>query len=120
MTTSKNLQELLNLARKSGVDITIRLTNDAQISELNREYLGRNNPTDVLSFDLNEETAQGYVLGEVAVNVDQAQRQSAEYGNSVEEEISELAAHGILHLLGVHHPDDDDVTVHGIDVSTKK
>ena len=50
-----------------------------------------------------------YYLGDVIVNKDQAQRQCTEYGNDLEHEISELVAHGVLHLLGVHHEDDDGI-----------
>jgi probable rRNA maturation factor len=48
-----------------------------------------------------------FYLGDVIVNKEQAERQASEFGNNVEQEISELAGHGILHLLGVHHDGDD-------------
>ena len=53
-------------------------------------------------------------IGDVVVNADQAKRQCREYGNTYEQELSELVAHGVLHLLGVHHPHDDETEVHGI------
>jgi len=76
---------------------------------------------DVLSFNLNQELPDGtYYLGDIIVNSDQAQRQATEYGNDLEHEIAQLVEHGVLHLLGVHHADDDDKTVHGISVEGVK
>lgn len=87
--------------------ISISIVDDKKIQQLNKEYLDRDYPTDVLSFNIDEETEDGeYYLGDVIINKKQAERQAEEYGNSFEEEISELAAHGILHLLGVHHEGD--------------
>jgi probable rRNA maturation factor len=48
-----------------------------------------------------------YYLGDIVVNIDQAERQAVEYENSVEEELAELVEHGVLHLLGVHHEGDE-------------
>ena len=56
---------------------------------------------------MDEEHDGQYLLGDIVVNRDQAQRQSSKYGNTLEEEISELVAHGMLHLLGVHHDGDE-------------
>ena len=95
--------------------ISITLTGDSEIQKLNKKYLKRDFPTDVLSFEIKEVDEDGSeLLGEIVVNTEQARRQSADYGTTYEEEISQLIAHGVLHLLGVHHPDDDDVSVHGV------
>lgn len=100
--------------------ISITLTDDLGIQELNKQYLNRDEPTDVLSFEIGEQMPDGTeYLGDVIVNTDQAKRQSADYGNTYEEEISELVAHGVLHLLGVHHPHDDEGNVHGVKVVKK-
>ena len=88
--------------------ISIYVSDDKEVQELNKKHLNRDYTTDVLSFNINEDMQDGtYYLGDVVVNKDQAQRQAKEYGNSVEQEISELAGHGILHLLGVHHKGDE-------------
>ena len=60
-------------------------------------------------YQADQKTEEGkYYIGDVVVNIDQAERQAAEYGNNLEQEVSELAGHGILHLLGVHHEHDDE------------
>ena len=88
--------------------ITIRITNDAEIKKLNKKFRKKDYATDVLSFNLDEKLEDGsFHLGDIVVNRDQAKRQAKDYGNTPEEEISELSAHGILHLLGVHHDGDD-------------
>ncbi|MDC0449199.1 rRNA maturation RNase YbeY, partial [bacterium] len=67
----------------------------------------KNESTDVLSFETNEVLEDGtFYLGDIIVNKEQAGRQAAEYDNSLEKEIAELVAHGVLHLLGVHHDED--------------
>lgn len=102
---------------KNNTVISVSIVGDSKIRKLNKKYLKRDYTTDVLSFNFDEEREDGtYFLGEIIVNKDQAARQSAKYNNTLEQEISELVAHGVLHLLGVHHPDDDENTVHGIPV----
>lgn len=91
---------------KKNVSISVSIVGDREMRELNKKHLNKDIPTDVLSFNIDQEddTAAGaYYLGDVVVNVDQAKRQAKDYENSLEEEISELVAHGVLHLLGVHH-----------------
>jgi probable rRNA maturation factor len=101
--------------------ISVTLSNDSTIKELNKKYLKKNSITDVLSFEINEKQKDGTLyLGDVVVNKDQAKRQARDYDNTVEEEISDLVAHGVLHLLGVHHENDDDNSVHGIAISKEK
>ena len=86
--------------------ISVSITNDKEMKKLNKKYMGRDYPTDVLSFEIKEKQENGsFYLGDIVVNKDQAKRQAGKYGNDFEEEISELVAHGVLHLLGVHHPE---------------
>lgn len=106
---------------KNKVFVTVNIVGDKDIQKLNKKYFNRNYPTDVLSFNLNEATNLGYYLGDIIVNKDQAKRQAPEYANSFEQEISDLLAHGMLHLLGIHHEGDDESSVHGIkDAKIKK
>ena len=79
-------------------EVSILLTDDAGITELNRRYLGRDRPTDVLSFYQTED--RGDVLGDVVISVETAKRQADERGKSLDDEMDLLLAHGILHLLG--------------------
>jgi len=86
-------------------DLTIVLTDDAQLHELNRDYLGIDAPTDVLSFPASEtdpETARRY-LGDILISVPRAEEQARAAGHELEAEVQLLAVHGTLHLLGYDH-----------------
>lgn len=88
--------------------VSISLVDDKEIRKLNKEYRDKDKVTDVLSFNIDEENEEGeYYLGDIVVNIEQAERQAEDYDNTVEEEISELVAHGMLHLMGVHHKGDE-------------
>lgn len=87
--------------------ISVFITDDREMKKLNKKYLGRDYTTDVLSFEIKEKQEDGTLyLGDIVVNKDQAKRQAKDYGNDLEEEISELVGHGVLHLLGIHHEED--------------
>ena len=86
-------------------DLTIVLTDDEQLHELNREYLGIDTPTDVLSFPASEtdpETARRY-LGDILISVPRAEEQARAAGHMLEAEVQLLVVHGALHLLGYDH-----------------
>ena len=83
-------------------DMTIVLTDDAQLHELNREYLGVDAPTDVLSFPASEtdpETGAQY-LGDIVISIPRAMLQAQAGGHPLEAEVQLLVVHGTLHLLG--------------------
>ena len=89
----------------ANADITIVLTDDAQLHELNREYLGVDAPTDVLSFPASEtdpETGTAY-LGDILISIPRAMQQAQAAGHPVEAEVQLLVVHGTLHLLGHDH-----------------
>ncbi|HSX39615.1 MAG TPA: rRNA maturation RNase YbeY [Candidatus Saccharimonadales bacterium] len=103
------------LSSKKPLYIGVKISDDAEIKAANKKYLKRDYTTDVLSFEVNEDSEDGtYYLGDVLVNREQAKRQAAKYKNTYEHEVAELVAHGVLHLLGVHHKDDDEKSVHGV------
>jgi probable rRNA maturation factor len=86
-------------------DLTIVLTDDTQLHQLNRDYLGIDAPTDVLSFPASEtdpETARRY-LGDILISVPRAEEQAHAAGHALEAEVQLLIVHGILHLLGYDH-----------------
>lgn len=88
-------------------DITIVLTDDSQLRELNRDYLGIDAPTDVLSFpasELDPETGARY-LGDILISFSRASEQAQSAGHPLEAEIQLLVVHGTLHLLGYDHAD---------------
>jgi probable rRNA maturation factor len=95
--------------------INLLLVSDKEITDLNKKYLKRNYATDVLSFEYSQVDAEGDIfVGDVVVSLDRAKEQAKDYKNSFEQEVAELAGHGVLHLLGVHHKADDENSVHGV------
>ena len=86
-------------------DVTIVLTDEAQLHELNRDYLGVDAPTDVLSFPSSEtdpETGARY-LGDILISIPRAETQAQAAGHPLEAEVQLLVVHGVLHLLGYDH-----------------
>ena len=93
----------------SNVELSILLCDDAFIHPLNRDYRGKDKPTDVLSFAMREEgDPQDPVLGDVIISIERAKEQSEERGHSIGVELALLLVHGILHLLGYDHEEDDE------------
>jgi len=86
-------------------ELSVTLVDDAEIKRLNREYRGRDRPTDVIAFSLGSPEEP---LGDVYVGADQARRQAEALGVPLSEELVRLAIHGTLHVLGHDHPDGDD------------
>jgi len=86
-------------------ELTIVLTNDARLKELNRDYLGIDASTDVLSFPASEtdpETGARYI-GDILISITRAQSQATAAGHPLESEVQLLVVHGVLHLLGHDH-----------------
>ena len=86
-------------------DLSIVLTDDAQLHKLNRDYLGIDAPTDVLSFPASEmdpETGRPY-LGDILISIPRAATQAEAAGHALEAEAQLLTVHGTLHLLGHDH-----------------
>jgi probable rRNA maturation factor len=87
------------------VDLSIVLADDARLHELNRDYLGVDAPTDVLSFPASEtdpETGARYI-GDIVISVPYAAKGAAKAGHPLESELQLLVVHGVLHLLGHDH-----------------
>ena len=94
------------------LSLGLRFTDDATITALNSTWRQRNQATDVLSFAALEE-APGLPdlscveLGDIVISLDTARRQASEHGHNLTRELRWLVSHGLLHLLGWDHPDDD-------------
>ncbi len=97
-------------------EIGLRLTNDTQIQELNAQYRQENKPTDVLAFASLETdfpqskemlASQPLYLGDIIVSIDTVQRQAQQQEHSLTTELAWLTAHGLLHLVGWDHPDEE-------------
>ncbi|MFN3599206.1 MAG: rRNA maturation RNase YbeY [Aquificaceae bacterium] len=97
------VESLLNLQGMQGIEISVYLTGDQVIRELNKNYRGKDKATDVLSFILDEPAGKYHLLGEIVISLDTAERQAKDLGHSLEEEIKRLLVHGFVHLLGYHH-----------------
>ena len=102
------------LGPNTEVDITI--VDNAEIHTLNREYRGIDRPTDVLSFALDEgdeepEVEDGeaeHLLGDVIISAPRAVEQGEEFGHGLTREMTYLAVHGMLHLLGYDHMEEEE------------
>lgn len=105
------------LSPAKAYELTLRLTDDAEIQALNAQYRHKNQPTDVLAFAALEvnspqlptqfQLSLPLYLGDVVISVDTAHRQAQQQGHSLQTELAWLAAHGLLHLLGWDHPDEE-------------
>lgn len=94
-------------------EVSVTFVDNEAIRALNRDYRGKDAATDVLSFptfeggeidktDINPETGC-VALGDIVISVERARAQAEEYGHSFERELSFLAVHSVLHLLGYDH-----------------
>lgn len=87
-------------------ELSLLIVDNAQIQQLNREYLQRDRPTNVLSFAMQEGAGQGVqpqLLGDVVISAERAAADAADAQVSFESELVFLLLHGILHLLGFDH-----------------
>ena len=121
-----SLEEMENIVRRAveitgplydveNSEVSVTLTNDEHIHSLNREYRGLDRPTDVLSFAFVdseepeiEDGPETEVLGDIIISLERAWAQAQEYGHSMERELSFLTVHGMLHLLGYDHMEEEE------------
>jgi probable rRNA maturation factor len=96
------------VVRLRGV-VNVLVTSSAELRSLNRQFLGKDRPTDVLSFPspLVERANARRVAGDVAISADIARENAGRLGHSVADEVKILALHGILHLAGFDHERDN-------------
>ena len=103
---ARRARAMLRAKGVSSGELSIVLTNDRQIQKLNKIYRKKDRPTDVLSFSMHEGEGgsfAGDLLGDVVIAIPTARRQSMEKGVTLLDEVTELLAHGLLHLLGWDH-----------------
>ncbi|WP_099352227.1 rRNA maturation RNase YbeY [Fredinandcohnia onubensis] len=116
------VQELLFLAAdkegvSEGTEVSVTFVDNERIKEINREYRDKDQPTDVISFAM-EEMGEGEitiigedipkVLGDIIISIPRAKEQAEDYGHSFARELGFLAVHGFLHLLGYDHMTKED------------
>ena len=100
-------------------DVTISFVSNERIHELNKEYRGMDKPTDVLSFECDNvpfddedvDDVEEYELGDIIIATDVALAQTEEFGTTFEEEVSLLTVHGLLHLCGYDHIEDEEAEI---------
>lgn len=116
----RELDRFADLLRNSvagGRDFACLITDDKEVRRLNREFRGKDTPTDVLSFPAYQSSestihnpqsrrAERGALGDIAISAERAAEQARERDHSLEDEIRVLMLHGVLHLLGMDHETD--------------
>ena len=111
-TILQKAKQTLNALGYKQHELSILLCQDEYIKELNKNYRGADKATNVLSFPMQEEipdketgNSKDYpiLLGDVVISTDTAQREADEAGISLNERISQLLIHGVLHLIGYDH-----------------
>jgi probable rRNA maturation factor len=116
------IEKLLNYAAEvenvqDEAEVSVTFVDNEKIREINRDYRGKDKPTDVISFAL-EEMGDGEieivgaetppVLGDIIISVPKAREQAEEYGHSFMRELGFLVVHGFLHLLGYDHETEEE------------
>ena len=98
-------------------EVSVTFVTNSAIQEINKEYRGKDAPTDVISFAMEEHgegepeiigSAEPRILGDIIISLDRTKEQAADYGHSFERELGFLAVHGFLHLLGYDHMTEED------------
>lgn len=119
------IEKLLNFASEKlgvedGSEVSVTFVTNERIQEINREYRDKDQPTDVISFAMEElgedEIALNgvdlpRVLGDIIISVPKTKEQAIEYGHSFSRELGFLAVHSLLHLLGYDHMTEEDEKV---------
>jgi len=111
-TLAVDIEALEKIAETlSSKEVELIITDDATMQELNAEYRGKNNTTDVLSFPMEapftEQSIFGMPLGSIIIAESFVKEKAAEFGHSTQDELSLLFIHGMLHLLGWDHETDE-------------
>jgi probable rRNA maturation factor len=107
-------RRILRALGHSRSELSIALVDDGEMKRLNGAWRGRPRATDVLSFSLVEgeqSDYRGQMLGDVVIGIETAARQARERHRSLDDVVSRLLIHGVLHLLGHDHEQDDEARV---------
>lgn len=124
MTVTESMEQIMSAVLEKTAEVhklephaevSLVLVDDDYIHELNREYRGKDRPTDVLSFALNEgdepdiiDGPEETLLGDIIISIETAKRQAEEFNHGLERELAFLTVHGMLHLLGYDHEEEED------------
>jgi probable rRNA maturation factor len=115
--------------KPANTEASISFVDDSEIARLNETYRQKQGPTDVLSFECDgcddgfddseallgnsdgEDAAIPFELGDIVIATDVAKRQTREFGTTLQEEVELLLTHGLLHLCGYDHIEDDEAEI---------
>lgn len=96
---------LADQGKSPEAEVSLMITGDAKLRDLNKQFLGEDHATDVLSFPSG---GDGNYLGDIAISYPRAKAQAAAGGHRVQQELQLLSVHGVLHLLGYDHAEPQD------------
>ena len=99
------LEKVITDEKKNPGDLVFVFTNDENILEMNKKFLGHDYYTDVISFDYSDESK---VNGEIYVSIETVRRNAIEYKVNIDEEIMRVLIHGVLHLCGYRDTEIDE------------
>jgi probable rRNA maturation factor len=105
-TVQQKTTDILNALDYHDAELSILIVDDPQIAILNKKYLRRNGPTNVIAFPMRTEQFSNInpeLLGDVVISIETAEKEGKSIGISMEERFTQLLVHGILHLLGYDH-----------------
>jgi probable rRNA maturation factor len=100
-------ESVLRAERVRNATVSVAFVSDRRIAALNREHLGHTGPTDVISFAFEPVGPAFEVVGDVYIAPDVARKNARAHGRGVREELLRLVVHGVLHVVGHDHPEDD-------------
>ncbi len=105
----KLVKSVLKKENKADSYLNIILTDNVTLQKLNKKYRQQAKTTDVLSFPFGDDFSlmDQKALGDIYISVPQAEKQAKEYNHSLRREIAFLTTHGVYHLLGYNHDDDN-------------
>lgn len=98
-------------------ECALTIVDNASIQVINRDYRGKDVPTDVISFALDDDDSDNFAndllphhIGDIIISIDKAKEQAVDYGHTLDRELGFLAVHGFLHLNGYDHMTPEDET----------
>lgn len=105
----------LNAHNLDKCEVSVLLTDDSRIRELNRDYRGIDSPTDVLAFAMHDDqenkNLNPNILGDIVISLETAKRQAETAHHSCDREVVILTIHGILHLIGYDHKTQEEANI---------
>jgi probable rRNA maturation factor len=106
------VNETLKVINHPQKDLTVRLVEEGEIQQLNRDYRDKDNPTNVLSFPFEDVPEAGYeYLGDIIICMDVVRNESVQQDKDFESHFAHMVIHGTLHLCGYDHQTDDEAEV---------